>query len=422
MNNEIKIGFFGVPLKKFYQNGILNEYELRKWIVKLANAGMNCIRINPIDIWNGVNTIADVFSPYLLVGDRFDLNQWNPEYFKVWKRVFQICNEYAVTPVLEFTDNCQINGPWKVNSPWYTNLQNIYSFYGPEAYGYVKLWMQKCFAEFGFTIGYGECNEGTPNIVGLVDNVINPTFKEQWVGDFKPAPFCYGACAEPGNTHSTLDILKGKASIAFGDDISLKIYRPSHGCKNVTDPHFTWPIDMWGQTHPIATGWSDDGVMDGDSLCDWTTYNGRTQTRPSAEAWKEMVKFAVTDKWNDLLLWFEHSAKNQDDWGCQVNTFVAISSAIFEVNGYWPMNWNRWPEPTPPECTIGQTKTITCWDGSVIITDTCEDGKWKPTGATCPEEPTDCKCIYYLNIHDSWLGIPNYIKCVLKKIPPYCKH
>ena len=86
--------------------------------------------------------------------------------------------------------------------------------------------------------------------------------------------------------------------------------------------------------------------------------------------------------------------------------------------GRWVPTQNKCPVP---ECKTGETKSITCWDGSEIITDTCQGGKWVPTQNKCPEQPTDCHCRYYLNVGDKFFGIDKFIKCLLKKIPPYCK-
>lgn len=40
-----------------------------------------------------------------------------------------------------------------------------------------------------------------------------------------------------------------------------------------------------------------------------------------------------------------------------------------------------------PECQVGEVKTMTCTDGSKIVTEKCVDGKWTPTENVCPTPP-----------------------------------
>jgi len=107
-----------------------------------------------------------------------------------------------------------------------------------------------------------------------------------------------------------------------------------------------------------------------------------------------------------------------DDNG--IVNFKAIAQAYRDEYGSFLYNTGKYPQPIL-ECKIGETKTETCWDGSTIITHTCEQGKWKATGNVCPVKPTDCKCIYYLGIRNSWFGIGNFFKCIFGKIEKYCK-
>lgn len=377
---EPRIGGLNFPLTQFYKDKVLHEFDVRKWLQPLANTGLNCYRFLPFDVWN-VATKAEAFCPYQLENDKWNLAIWNPEYFRVYKIVFGIFIEYGVMPILELLDNCQVNGPQREFSAWHVNTNGVETFYDKNADPLVRAWIEKCFVEFP-DIQFGECNEGTENIRRVVMDVINPLFKSRG-----RAPFCFGACAKVGDVNSTIEHLKGDASKVFGDDISLEIFRPAHGCKNATDPNFLWPIANWGKSHHIAFGLSDDGVFDGDSQCDFTIYNGKTQRRPSAAAWYLMTNKALQDKKVDSLLWFEHCGKAIMDTACQVTTFTAISTAIHDVNGNWPLNWQRWPEPIEPECQVGQTQTMRCWDGSEIITHICKDGKWLATGTLCPAVP-----------------------------------
>jgi hypothetical protein len=103
----------------------------------------------------------------------------------------------------------------------------------------------------------------------------------------------------------------------------------------------------------------------------------------------------------------------------QLKIFEAMAAPYEQYVAPWE-NKGKWTVPyVKPECYIGEVKTETCWDGSTIITHTCENGKWVPTNTTCP--PQDCKCIYYLNIHDTLFGIPNFLKCITGNKDKYCK-
>ena len=57
-------------------------------------------------------------------------------------------------------------------------------------------------------------------------------------------------------------------------------------------------------------------------------------------------------------------------------------------NGQWVPTGLACPgQPPPPVCNVGETIQQMCWDGNPIITHQCVNGQWHPTGLTCPDQP-----------------------------------
>jgi hypothetical protein len=348
MQKETQLGGWGFMLGDFYKGGVLDEYALRVWLWKIANTGVNRWRFGPVDIWNGVSKIGDVFSPVMLVNGKWDWTQWNPEYFRVWKRIYELCNEYGIRPVRELLDNCQLKGGDAPRfSPFVTKVHGSATFYDDAEDKWTRAWIEKNFAEFAGLCDWGQCNEGTAGIIDLADRLLNPIFKEHGL-----VPFSYGICSTPGNPKGPLETLKARAATFFGLDANGKekalwIFRQTHQCGSVADPDFNWPLSQWGKACPIAIGIFDDGEQNGDSTWDKTTYNGKTQTRPSEATWYAMVKVALLNKNNDLLLWFEHSGKLQNV-DMQVKAYSAMAKAVYDVDKIKLSNIDKHPEPVKP--------------------------------------------------------------------------
>jgi len=321
---------------------------------QLANAGVNCWRFLPVDVWNGVTKKEDVLAPVMLIGGKWDWTKWNPEYFRVRRLIYKVLNKYNIKPVHELLDNCNVNGPdsgpagkcWNQFSPWRVNVQGFEDFYDK-----TLAWIEKCLAEFGdLNIGWGECNEGQAGIRRVAAEILNPFFHKHNI-----MPFCYGATFKGLDKTSTLELMKKDAGVFFAkygkEKETFHILRASHGCGSVAEPQFYLPLQAWGDVHPIGNGTSDDGWYKGKG-CDSVVWEGKTQTRPSAAAWGEMVEYAVKNKLVDVLLWFEHGPKNWEKLECQFSIFRAMSEAIFKVNKKYPSNWKRWPLPVKPEPDI----------------------------------------------------------------------
>jgi len=54
------------------------------------------------------------------------------------------------------------------------------------------------------------------------------------------------------------------------------------------------------------------------------------------------------------------------------------------VAGYLIYDWMTRQGSAAPACTEGAVNTISCPDGSAVVTDTCVGGQWVPTGNVCP--------------------------------------
>lgn len=179
-------------------------------------------------------------------------------------------------------------------------------------------------------------------------------------------------------------------------------------------------IDTWGKTTSQRCAIvSDDGAPQGKPIVSNPQPDGRwPRPNPQQEynAAKGLLLHPSSRPWSIEVLGYKHN----DEIYAQLEK---VEQAVFEVTGQHSKNWHKFPDPIiPVECKTGETKTATCPDGSTIITHTCDGGKWKETGNKCPEQPElDCHCRYYLNIRDKFFGIGNFLKCLFKKIPPYCK-
>mgnify|MGYP001342012740 CR=1 FL=1 len=334
---KVWIGYGLYPINKFMVDGVLNDFEFRKYVQKIANAGANCWRLLPFSVW-GVSSVNEVFSPYQVAGGKFDLTKWRPEYFDTMRKVFKILRQYGILPIFDLFDNCQLGQDTKRFSPWANNVQGVSSFYVPAADKFSRLWIEKCLQEFK-GIAYGQCNEGADGIVRMAGAVINPALNVAGL-----MPWVFGATYKTSG-RETLLALKKQAEIYFGEKRSrFGTMRPTHGCTNEKDDQFYHPLGMWGGGHPICILFEDDGVSDGDSACDRNMDGNKVWARPSASTWNNMAKIAIRDK-KVASIGFIHSPEKGEDIKCQVTTIAAISKAYHEITGEWPKNWQRWPAP-----------------------------------------------------------------------------
>jgi len=447
----------------------LDAIACENYTWQISYDGCDIWRDLPWSVW-GVSNIEDVFCAFGITGGQFDLSKWNQEWFDVTKQKIIIRNLKGIRHHQELTCANELNGDESAYSPWVHNIQGIKSFYEAAADVYLKAFIEKCIVEFaGLDVVYGQGNECNDwRMVRVCKDVINPTLKAHglvpfsYAGTFKPFfPFKYDAPAREivqrfgltgkdlmrdcrtvrdtpawfntltpdekeiiltvanSTTASPLHEMKKDVGYLWGAESNIEeiVFKPAHHCSNAEDEQIILMLRYDSDDTNITL--SDDGAFDGHSECDWNLgTNGKMYKRPSGDEWKGMVTKVINTKKLGSVI-FEHTPEKQDNLDCQAGTVAAISEAIFARTGKYPENWQKYPKPVF-ECNTGETKTQICGDGSTIVTHTCEGGRWVETGNVCPN-PQTCKCIYYLNIHDSWFGIGNFIKCIFGAKEKYCK-
>ena len=355
----------------------LDEDAVNRLFCATGNAGSTGIRIIPYNPWNEhPHGIKSQFQPYALNADctAFNLGAFNDWYFPLVRRYIEIAKTYGQTTIFALLDNCQFAGDYKKWLPWSNNTQGIGTFYESKAWPFVKTWFEKCLVEFdglGITWSWGnECNK--PAMVDLVKNALLPVVLAKGL-DFKK--LCYGATMErveykpkpddwvptpeqprwdyyPGMA-GTLDWLKKLVADTIGgvagDKAKLAIWKEVHsiGGKGYPDHGNPYEQAMYWWARPENNGirilLSNDGVFDGDSLCDIAVDPGHpTGRRPSAERMAEIVKDSLQYK-NDMI--YEHLPKTRDI-ACVTATLRAMYK---EMEGEEPEEKYHYDPPVPPD-------------------------------------------------------------------------
>jgi hypothetical protein len=420
--------------------------RLREYVGRLAWEGINGKHMLPYAGWlnpNGMQKPEDCFTPYIYENGAWDLDKRNLYYFPIVKEVIGIFKEFNVEMPYCLFDNCQY---W-VNRPL-----------GDAGIPYWACWMfnkqgnQNYMQDIPRSVAWAQ--EVMDNIGGY-DNVLIEVVNEgqEWGGlentknwfraiaqavkdkGLEPERFSVGVNLTRKNYlgnftfQPTVEFQEWTKNICegvFGDSESHGIILPVHGVLGdmggwyegpkfhsapelVFGQMFHEPIWAWG---PVYTRrkWivSNDGNNDKDS--------------PEArEAFNKMCAWSMANIQQVTEVGYRMIYEMECD-SLDLEVKLAGARAMAEGLGIQNLvNYHRkeYTPEVPPECKIGETKTMVCKGGSTIITDTCEGGKWKPTGAVCP--PVKCSCFYYLNIHDTAFGIVNFLKCLFGKIEKYCK-
>ena len=355
----------GEPEFVFRRDGIwyLDEIYTNEFFCALANAGTEWQRLLPWSPWGPhPEGMKSQFSPYVLIGDKFDLSHFNDFYFPIVKEVIRIAKKYAIKTWWCLADNCQFHGATKKWSPWVTNVNGIGSVYEKKAYPIFKRWIEKCYTEFtGLDVGWAFGNEMQNTAFrALAKEVIFPFIK---TGILKPSNCAYGAVMEASpyvdgeytNTSAgVLDLVKKDMGTQFGEAAQLAPWKEVHGVGDKDFPAVPNNLDQalyWWGRRPINIWLSDDGTFYGDSKCDVEVGTGKR--RPSGSRWKKTVEIVKDyiggNRKNDFV--FEHVPKG-GDLVCQCATMKEIYKA---VHGEYPEEkWFYVPPqpptpPTPPE-------------------------------------------------------------------------
>jgi len=316
----------------------LNEKALDDHLAKIRAAGATGLRLLPWEPWEThPYGIRSQFQPYVVLGSKFDLAHFNAWYFPIARKAIEIAKKRGLKTWWCWMDQCQFAGGYAKWSPWATNVQGITTCYDVKAYPFIKTWIQKCYTEFA---GLGVCwswgNEmNKPGMLGIAKNAIFPMIKKL---SLDPKKMTYGATMEPAeyvngvylDTNDVQSKLKGMTEDAFDKATKLAIWREVHGVGGKGYPAVPNQLDQalswWGRrrNNGIRLWLADNGVWNGDSKCDTTTYNGKVQTRPSATRWAEIVK--ITKLYgNDFT--YEMLPKTTDI-NCITAKIKAISTAL----------------------------------------------------------------------------------------------
>jgi hypothetical protein len=317
----------------------LQEKALDSHLAKIHAAGAIGIRILPWEPWEmHPYGIKSQFQPYAALGSKYDLSKKNTYYKPIVRRAVEIAKKNGMKTWWCMFDNCQFGGTYKRWSPWVNNVQGITTVYEKKAWPYLRAFWEDCIALFaGLDVRYCWANEGNkPGMVDIVQNVIFPMIKKLTLD---PKKMTYGATMEPAeyvngvylDTNDVQSKLKGMTEDAFDKATKLAIWREVHGIGGKGYPARPNQLDQaivsWARkrNNGIRIWLSDDGVWDGDSLCDTEFYLGKLRRRPSATRWAEIVK-ATKGYGNDFT--YEHLPKGTNDV-CQVATIKAIHKAIY---------------------------------------------------------------------------------------------
>jgi hypothetical protein len=431
------------------QTWVLNEERWYNYCMDMANRGVNMFRWLGWSVWpnwSDSNGYKTNLTPFVQVSEGvFDLTKRNNKYWEIAEQMIRIMNYPSqkagntapgislwIDLFYQYTNDSHD----QQFSPWRNNVQGIKNLYDIENRQYALAYMLEWFKlakEKGLKIVFGMGNEMTAESLDFCYFILE-TMDQQ-----KIWPHAWAICPDiPSNGN---DLFKKLPSYIYdynlfmwhplrqdpADRWDTSIIRPTHGCCGCENNQgvnvFEQAMDYWA-VHPIRWQVSDDGCM------------GGATPRPGVDQWTQMVTRictyhgteALTKVWNGIempIMGIEHLPDDEPWDDCkeeQLKIFEAMAVPYEQYIG--PLaNKGKWTVPyVKPECQIGEVKTETCYDGSVIITATCENGKWKETGNTCPIPPEQkCSCFYYINWNDKLFGISNFIKCIFGKIDKYCK-
>ena len=356
---------------------ILHEETYRELMTRCSGAGVRLVRKMLWSPFGKTGSVKNMFSPYALSGEHFDLEKWNDWYWPIMRKMQAIDKSVNITNRYDIADNCDfaVGGNWYKYVPWKNNIQGIKTLYQKEAWPYYEKLARKAVEMFGKGQYYSTGNEmENPGVIPIFEKVIVKLIKE---GVFTPERFAYGPTMVEANyvnppvledgklTHypspvkeGTLGQFKARAGDLLGETIKRLIYRDVHSVGSPpTDairkfgPREHQMIACWGK-YPIRAWASTDGKKlaltdPRASKCD-KDFDG---ARLSHTVWYSMAKDligAYKDAKGGMqrCLILEHCPQTMDP-ECLALTFLAISKAVKEMTGTLPENLGRWPY-TPP--------------------------------------------------------------------------
>jgi len=304
---------------------MLNETALKAHLEAIAKAGANAVRFLPWGVWGSHpgQKKAYQFQPYMLnqTTDKWDLSVFNNHYFPIVKRVFDIINGLNMTVVFPLFDNCQFHGGYRKWSPWFSNVQGLFSFYGADADKYTKRWVSTMTLRHAKNDVIWAFGNELENVAcpAFVKRVIFPYIKLRNL-DFNR--LTYGATTKVGSDDSIQDQVRLLVREAFGLKAEKNMMMEDHGFP------FAASLPVWGKK-PWRKIYSDDGFYGGKSLCDKRDKGAR----PSAVEWWAKAAYILSHyplsaPGRPRLISFEHlPGVYPPNTGCQVATIRSISGA-----------------------------------------------------------------------------------------------
>jgi hypothetical protein len=386
------------------------------------------IRVIPYNPWREhPYGLSSQFQPYEMNVDRtkFILKKRNTWYTPLVRKYFEIAGLYGLFTKFCLGDNCQFAGNYDKWCPWSNNEEGIGSFYESRAWPLFKTWFEECLEDFkGLNMQWAWFNEGAKGSIEVAKNAIIPVILERKLDwsimsygatmddvNYEPKPAGWIPTPEkkewdyyPGMA-GTLDWLKKLVADTIGgkegDKAKLKIWKEVHSIggkgypkiPNRLDQSLYWwarpkakrnndgviPLSpsslkvLWEKfklllTSPgdIRIAWSNDGVFDGNSKCDFDA-DDPSHTRPDADRMAETVGLTLRYS-NDFS--YEHLPKTKD-----IVCITATLSAMYKVLAgkdsvpKYTYTSPPAPEPTPePEPEPGPVPVPKC---------TCSGWLWK---------------------------------------------
>jgi hypothetical protein len=352
---------------------ILHEETYRELMSRCANAGVRLVRKMLWSPFGKTGSISNMFSPYALSGEHFDLDKWNGWYWPIMRKMQGIDKSVNITNRYDIADNCDfaVGGNWYKYVPWKNNVQGIKTLYQKEAWPYYEVLARKAVEMFGKGQYYSTGNEmENAGVIPIFEKVIVKLIKE---GVFTPERFAYGPTMpdakyvtvpviEDGKpTHypspiaeGTLGILKRMAGSPpdglLDEKTKLLIYRDVH---SVGSPPYDnirkfgprehqlkvfwgkYPIRAWASTDgkklsPIDPRASKCDVdFDGARISDITWY---------AQAVDLIGAYRSNKGGMARCLVLEHCPQTMNV-NCLAKTFKAMSRAVKAMTGIDPENF-----------------------------------------------------------------------------------
>ena len=386
----------------------LDEAAWGNYCAQLANLGVNMMRWFGWTCWHDyiIKDYKHNLTPFMEESSGlYHLLKWNETYWNIIDRAIEIANYPSqvtgvkapgITIWIDLAYQYANDEDDKAKSPWRNNIQGIKSLYDPKCWPHFKDYAIRWFNLSRVKcrkIVYGLGNEMQKDSLQFVFKEIDLFDEEQiWIFswgifyDMPPVKALELSKEQPDY------IIKNKKflwhpMVPESEKWDCSIVRECHVVGSYTKdgkPIDRIAVENWG-AHPIRWCASDDG----------------TNPKPDAKYWKDFMGYICTYKGGKIFTESYPAIVNPtiaiehlpDDMGWpefateQLNIFDTIAKVYekyfgkLENKGKWTYVW------PPPECRIGEVKIETCWDGSEIITHTCEGGKWVATGATCPIKP-----------------------------------